>query len=178
MPIPVPAGVQVKIEDHSVTVKGPKGEIARDFHPHVSITMEGSTLMVSRPTDHRYHRSLHGTTRALLANMIHGVTTGFRKDLVIDGTGFRASQENEAIVLLVGYSHPVKVIPPQGVTLTVDRSAVNIAVEGIDKEMVGEVAAEIRDVRVPDPYKAKGIRYADERIRRKAGKAGKAAKAA
>jgi large subunit ribosomal protein L6 len=178
MPVSVPAGVQVKIQDHSVTVKGPKGEISREFHPHISIDMQDGSVIVSRPTDHRYHRSLHGTTRALLANMILGVTTGFRKDLVIDGTGFRATQDNEAIVLAVGYSHPVKVIPPQGITIVVDRSAVNIAVEGIDKELVGEVAAKIRHVRVPDPYKAKGIRYADERIRRKAGKAGKAAKAA
>jgi len=178
MPIPVPVGVQVNIKDNQVTVKGPKGELSREFHPHVAIALQGGNILVTRPTDHRYHRSLHGLTRALLANMVAGVTTGFRKELVIEGTGYRASVDNEGLVLEVGYSHPVKVIPPKGVTITVDRSAVNITVEGADKELVGEVAAKIRAVRVPDPYKAKGIRYADERIRRKAGKAGKAAKAA
>ncbi len=178
MPIPVPAGVQVNIKDNQVTVRGPKGELSREVHPHISVALQDGNVLVSRPTDHRYHRSLHGLTRALLANMITGVITGFRKELVIEGTGYRASVDNEGLVLEVGYSHPVKVIPPKGVTITVDRSAVNITVEGIDKELVGEVAAKIRSVHVPDPYKAKGIRYIDERIRRKAGKAGKAAKTA
>ena len=178
MPIPVPTGVQVNIKGQQVTVKGPKGEISREFHPHMAIAMQDGEVIVTRPTDHPYHRSLHGLTRALLANMVRGVTTGFRKELVIEGTGYRASTDNEGLVLELGYSHPIKVVPPAGITVTVDRSAVNIVVEGIDKELVGEVAAKIRSVRVPDPYKAKGVRYIDERIRRKAGKAGKAAKTA
>jgi len=190
MAVPVPAGVQVNIggggvrstpvhrQDNQVTIKGPKGELSREFHPHISIALQEGNILVTRPTDHRYHRSLHGLTRALLSNMITGVTTGFRRNLVIEGTGYRASVDNEGLTLEVGYSHPIKVIPPQGVTIAVDRSAVNITVEGIDKELVGEVAAKIRAVHVSDPYKAKGIRYAEERIRRKAGKAGKAAKTA
>jgi len=172
MPISVPEEVQVDIRGSEVTVKGPKGELVREFHPHMTITLQDGILTVSRPTDHRYHRSLHGLTRALLANMVEGVTKGFRKDLVIQGTGYRAVLEDDGGLLLrVGYSHSVKMFPPEGISITVDRSATHIAVEGIDKELVGEVAAKIRAVRVPDPYKAKGIRYADERIRRKAGKA-------
>jgi len=176
MPISVPAGVQVNIDENRVTVKGPKGELSRIFHPDMYIGMEGGEIVVRRPTDHRYHRSLHGLTRALLANMVEGVTKGFTKNLVIEGTGYRANMDNEGLVLELGYSHPIRIVPPAGITINVDRSAVNISVEGIDKELVGEVAAKIRSTRVPDPYKAKGVRYADEQIRRKAGKAGKAAK--
>lgn len=176
MPIPVPAGVQVTIDDHEVMVKGPRGTLVRQFHPHINVELQGNTLVVNRPTDHRYHRSLHGLTRALLANMVEGVTRGFRKELLIEGTGYRAQMEGGGLVLRVGYSHPVKIVPPAGISIEVDRSQTGIVVEGIDKELVGEVAAKIRAVRIPDPYKAKGIRYAGERIRRKAGKAGKVIK--
>jgi large subunit ribosomal protein L6 len=173
MPVDVPQGVSVAIDGVDVTVKGPKGELTRDFHPHMDIAVEGEQIIVRRPTDHRYHRSLHGLTRALLANMVEGVTSGFKKELEIQGTGYRAAMEDDGLVLRVGYSHPVLIVAPDGITITLDRTGVNIAVEGTDKELVGEVAAKIRAVRTPDPYKGKGIRYAGERVRRKAGKAGK-----
>ena len=176
MPVEIPDGVMVDIEGCDVTVKGPKGELARSFHPHMDIAVEDQALVVSRPTDHRYHRSLHGLTRSLLANMVQGVSQGYRKELVIEGTGFRALMEEGAgLVLRVGYSHPVLIVPPDGITITLDRTGTNIAVEGTDKELVGELAAKIRAVRVPDPYHGKGIRYADERVRRKPGKSGKVA---
>lgn len=178
MPIPVPAGVKVTIDGNLVTVKGPKGELTRELHPHMSVTLEDGSLVVRRPTNHRYHRALHGLTRALLANMVEGVTNGFRKQLVIEGTGYRASIENDSLVVRVGFSHPVQVIPPEGVTVSVDRATSNVVVEGIDKELVGEVAAKIRAIRPTEPYKGKGIRYIDEQVRRKAGKAGKAGKSA
>lgn len=173
MPVEIPEGVTVDIDGVDVTVKGPKGELFRGFHPHMEIVKEGNTILVQRPTDHRYHRSLHGLTRALLANMVQGVSAGFRKELVIEGTGYRAALEDDALVLRVGYSHPILIAPPDGISLQVDRTGVNIVVEGTDKELVGEVAAKIRGTRVPDPYKGKGVRYAGERIRRKAGKSGK-----
>lgn len=173
MPVDVPQGVTVDIDGLDVTVKGPKGELTRDFHPHMDIALEGDQIIVRRPTDHRYHRSLHGLTRALLANMVEGVTNGFKKELVIEGTGYRAAMEDDGLVLRVGYSHPVLIVPPEGITISLDRAGVNVAVEGTDKELVGEVAAKIRSIRTPNPYVGKGIRYADERVRRKAGKAGK-----
>ena len=173
MPVEIPEGVTVDIDGSDVTVRGPKGELFRDFHPHMEIVREGNAILVRRPTDHRYHRSLHGLTRALLANMVEGVTKGFQKQLEIRGTGYRAAIEDESIILRVGYSHPVQIVPPEGVALSVDRAGVNITVEGADKELVGEVAAKIRATRVPDPYKGKGVRYVGEYVRRKAGKAGK-----
>ena len=173
MPVSVPPGVEVTIRGSHVSVKGPKGEISRTFHRDMSVSLEDNQLVVTRPTDNRLHRSLHGLTRALLANMVHGVHEGFRKELEIHGVGYRAQVEGEKLVLSVGYSHPVQIEPPPGITLSVDKSSRNIAVEGVDKELVGKVAAEIRAVRKPEPYKGKGIRYAGEHVRRKAGKAGK-----
>ena len=173
MPIEVPAGVQVKIEDSRVTVRGPKGELTRLFHPDMTISMEEGQIIVRRPTDNRKHRSLHGLTRALLANMVQGVSEGFRKELEIVGVGYRAEIQGEKLVLNVGYSHSVEIGAPEGITITVGRGAKRIAVEGVDKELVGQIAAQIRAVRKPEPYKGKGIRYAGEQVRRKAGKAGK-----
>lgn len=173
MPILVPAGVQVEIEDSRVTVRGPKGELVRLFPPDMTISFEEGQIIVRRPTDNRKHRSLHGLTRALLANMVQGVSEGFRKELEIVGVGYRAAMQGEKLVLNVGYSHSVEIAPPEGITITVGRGAKEIAVEGVDKELVGQIAAQIRAVRKPEPYKGKGIRYVGEQVRRKAGKAGK-----
>lgn len=173
MPIEVPAGVQVEIEDSRVRVRGPKGELTRLFHPDMIISLEEGQIVVRRPTDNRKHRSLHGLTRALLANMVQGVSEGFRKELEIVGVGYRAQMQGEKLVLNVGYSHSVEIVPPEGITITVGRGAKQIAVEGVDKELVGQIAAQIRAVRKPEPYKGKGIRYAGEQVRRKAGKAGR-----
>lgn len=173
MPVEVPAGVQVEIEDSRVTVRGPKGELTRLFHPDMIISLEEGQIVVRRPTDNRKHRSLHGLTRALLANMVQGVSEGFRKELEIVGVGYRAEIQGGKLVLNVGYSHSVEIVPPEGINITVGRGAKQIAVEGVDKELVGQIAAQIRAVRKPEPYKGKGIRYLGEQVRRKAGKAGK-----
>lgn len=173
MPILVPADVQVEIEDSRVTVRGPKGELVRLFPPDMTISFEEGQIIVRRPTDNRKHRSLHGLTRALLANMVQGVNEGFHKELEIVGVGYRAEMRGEKLVLNVGYSHSVEIVPPEGITITVGRGAKEIAVEGVDKELVGQIAAQIRAVRKPEPYKGKGIRYVGEQVRRKAGKAGK-----
>ena len=173
MPIEVPAGVQVEIEDSRVRVRGSRGELTRLFHPDMIISLEEGQIVVRRPTDNRKHRSLHGLTRALLANMVQGVSEGFRKELEIVGVGYRAQMQGEKLVLNVGYSHSVEIVPPEGITITVGRGAKQIAVEGVDKELVGQIAAQIRAVRKPEPYKGKGIRYAGEQVRRKAGKAGR-----
>jgi len=173
MPIEVPTGVQVEIEDSRITVRGPKGELTRLFHPDMTISLEEGQIVVRRPTDNRKHRSLHGLTRALLANMVQGVSEGFRKELEIVGIGYRAQIQGEKLVLNVGYSHSVEIVAPEGITITVGRGAKRIAVEGVDKELVGQIAAQIRAVRKPEPYKGKGIRYAGEQVRRKAGKAGR-----
>lgn len=173
MPIKVPAGIQVEIEDSQVRVRGPKGELTRLFHPDMIISLEEGQIVVRRPTDDRKHRSLHGLTRALLANMVQGASEGFRKELEIVGVGYRAEMQGGKLVLSVGYSHPVEIVPPEGITITVGRGAKEIAVEGVDKELVGQIAAQIRAVRKPEPYKGKGIRYLGEQLRRKAGKAGK-----
>jgi len=173
MPIPVPQGVQVNIEGSRVVVRGPRGELTRTFHPDMTVTLQGDQLVVTRPTDQRQHRALHGLTRALLANMVTGVTQGFRKVLQIEGVGYRAELQGNKLVLNVGFSHPVEFEPPAGITFQVEQRAKLITVEGIDKELVGEVAARIRRVRPPEPYKGKGIRYQGEYVRRKPGKAGK-----
>ena len=172
LPITVPQGVDVKIEGHTVRVKGPKGELARTFHPNVSVTREDGTLVVKRENDEKASRALHGLTRALLQNMVTGVTAGFTKNLEISGVGYRAQLQGETLVLALGFSHPVEIDPPQGVTFTLETPQ-KVKVLGTDKQMVGEMAARIRALRVPDPYKAKGIKYAEERIKKKAGKAGK-----
>ena len=173
MPITVPQGVVVSIKEHEVIVKGPKGEIRRNFHPDMSITLDGNTLVVSRPGDSRVHRSLHGLTRTLLANMVEGVTKGFEKGLEIVGVGYRAEKAGDKLTFRIGYSHPVEVTPPAGVSLGVEGN-VRIKVTGVDKEAVGQMAAKIRAIRVPDAYKGKGIKYAGETIHLKPGKAGKA----
>ena len=173
MPIPVPSNVEVSIRGSEVTTKGPEGELSSTFHRDMSISLEDNQLVVTRPTDQRLHRSLHGLTRALLANMVQGVHEGFQKRLEIHGVGYRAQKEGDKLILQVGYSHLVEIEPPPGVTIDVEKGYRTIVVKGADKEMVGRVAAEIRAVRKPEPYKGKGIRYAGEHIRRKAGKAGK-----
>lgn len=176
MPIDIPAGVQVQIESgNRVTVKGPKGELSRSLSPDMKIEIVDGQVVVTRPSDARHHRSLHGLTRALLANMVTGVSEGFRKDMEIVGVGYRAQLQGESLVLALGYSHPVEVEPPAGITFEVERSGRKFSVAGIDKELVGEVAAKIRAKRPPEPYKGKGIRYAGEYVRTKAGKAGKVA---
>jgi len=171
MPIPLPSGVTVKIEKGRVTVTGPKGELSREFSPDMEIVQQDNTLIVSRPSDSKEHRSQHGLTRSLLANMVTGVSSGFDKYLEIVGVGYRAEKSGDKLVLRVGHSHPVEVSPLPGVTLAVEGN--RIRVSGIDKEVVGEMAARIRKIRPPDAYKGKGIRYAGEVIHLKPGKAGK-----
>jgi len=173
MPIPVPAGVQVDITGSHVYVKGPKGQLERTFSPMIEIAREGDQIVVKRNSNAPAQRSLHGTTRAVLANMIHGVSSGFEVALDVEGVGYRAEMQGPKLVLYVGYSHPVEIEPPSGISFDVDSKTRQIKVFGYDKEMVGQVAANIRKVRPPEPYHGKGIRYAGERIRRKAGKAGK-----
>jgi large subunit ribosomal protein L6 len=171
VPIPVPQGVQVEVDKNVVTVRGPKGTLTRELHPDITVEQQDGNIVVSRPTDNRMHRSLHGLTRTLVANMVVGVTTGFTRRLEVAGVGYRAQQAGKDLVLQVGFSHPVAVEPPQGVTLTAE-TPTRIVVGGIDKELVGDTAARIRRVRPPEPYKGKGIKYAEEKIRRKVGKTG------
>jgi large subunit ribosomal protein L6 len=173
LPIEVPPGVNVSIKDSLVTVKGPKGELKRSFVPDMSIKLEGNKLVVTRPSDSKLHRSLHGLTRTLLNNMVVGVTKGFEKNLEIVGVGFKAEKSGAKLVLRVGFSHTVEVEPLPGITLAID-GPTKVKVAGVNKEVVGEQAAEIREIRPPDAYKGKGIRYAGEVIRLKPGKAGKA----
>ena len=172
-PIDIPPGMVVNIKGNEVTVTGPKGELSRRFNPDIKIKLDDNTLRVTRPSDGREHRSLHGLTRTLLANMVAGVSQGFEKELEIVGVGYRAEMSAGKLVLRVGYSHLVEILPLTGVTIAVE-GANKIKVTGIDKEAVGQMAAEIRAVRPPDAYKGKGIRYAGELVRLKAGKAGKA----
>ena len=172
-PITVPQGVTVNIKQNEVTVTGPKGELRRRFHPDMSITLQDNSLIVERPSDSKQHRSLHGLTRSLLANMVSGVSNGFEKSLEIVGVGYRAEKKGDNLEIRVGYSHSVEVTPLPGVSLAVE-GANRIKVTGISKEAVGDMAAKIRAIRPPDVYKGKGIRYAGEKIHLKAGKAGKA----
>ena len=171
-PIQVPPGVEVDIQDTEVKVKGPKGELSRSFEKDMEIKLSDGMLTVTRPSDSRTHRSLHGLTRSLLANMVEGVSKGFQKELELVGVGYRAQNVGQKIVLQVGYSHPVEINPLHGVTITAT-DAQHILVQGISKELVGDMAAKIRAVRTPDHYKGKGIRYAGERVRLKPGKSGK-----
>ncbi len=170
MPIPVPNNVTIDLGDGTVHVKGPRGELARPVPKEITVTREDSTLHVERGSDEPTHRSLHGLTRSLIANMVTGVTTGFSRRLEVNGVGYRAAVSAGNLVLQVGYSHPVLVPAPPGITFVVQANAITIS--GADKELVGEVAAQVRRVRPPEPYKGKGIKYAEEVIRRKAGKAG------
>ncbi len=172
LPVKIPQGVDVTIDGHTVRVKGPKGELVFTFHPNVSLKREDGTIEVARKDDEKATRALHGLTRALVANMVTGVTTGYARDLEISGTGYRAIIQGKKLQLSLGFSHPVEIDPPQGITFAAETPQ-KLRVSGIDKQLVGEMAAKIRALRVPDPYKAKGIKYAEERIRRKAGKAGK-----
>jgi large subunit ribosomal protein L6 len=173
MPIPLPDRVQVSIDGSQVEVKGPRGRIERSFHPDMRIELEDSQLTVSRPTDQRQHRSLHGLTRALLHNMVVGVTDGFEKVLEIVGVGYRAEMRGSKLVLSLGFSHPVEIEPPANVEFEVEERRKLIRIRGIDKEVVGQLAADIRKLRPPEPYQGKGVRYQGEHVRRKAGKAGK-----
>lgn len=175
LPVDVPAGVQVNVQGSNVHIKGPKGELQRTFSPLIGIALEENQVIVSRNSDRPKERALHGTTRAVIANMVHGVSTGFEIVLEVEGVGYRSEMEGNTLVLHVGYSHPVKVEPPDGISFDADQKTRQIKVMGFDREVVGQTAAEIRRVRPPEPYHGKGIRYAGERIRRKAGKAGKGA---
>lgn len=171
MPIEIPAGVTVSQNEHTLTVKGAKGELTRTFHPEINITVENNVITVTRPSDGKEHRSLHGLTRALVANMVTGVHEGFTKTLEINGVGYRAAKQGNKLALTLGFSHPVEMEAPAGITIEVPAPN-KIVVTGADKEVVGAVAADIRKWRKPEPYKGKGIRYEGEVVRRKAGKAG------
>lgn len=171
MPIDIPAGVNVNLDGHVITVKGPKGELTRTLHPDMKITVTDNVITVERPSDEKEHRALHGLTRALVANMVTGVTTGFKKELEIVGVGYRAQMKGKKLALTLGFSHPLELDAPEGVTVECP-TATTIVVSGANNETVGEFAAKIRGYRLPEPYKGKGIRYAGEHVRRKAGKAG------
>ncbi|HJS19564.1 MAG TPA: 50S ribosomal protein L6 [Anaerolineales bacterium] len=176
LPVVVPNGVQVNVQGSDVHVKGPKGELKRSFSSLIEIALEDGQVVVKRKSDNASERALHGTTRAVIANMIHGVSSGFEVLLQVEGVGYRAELQGKDLALFVGYSHPVKMEPPAGISFEVDQKTRQIKVLGYDREVVGQTAAEIRRVRPPEPYHGKGIRYAGEKIRRKAGKAGKGAK--
>jgi len=172
-PIEIPAGVEVKVDGNFIEVKGPQGTLNREFHPDMLVEVSEGFITVTRPSDNKEHRSLHGLTRSLIANMVQGVTVGFTRNLEIVGVGYRAAKQGDKLVLSLGYSHPIEVIPAPGIEIEVP-TPTKISVKGIDKELVGQTAANIRDFRRPEPYLGKGIRYEGERVRRKAGKAGKA----
>jgi large subunit ribosomal protein L6 len=172
LPIPVPAGVEVKIDGQNIEVKGPKGTLAHLVPAPITVVLEDNTITVTRPDDERNSRSLHGLTRTLIANNIHGVTEGFSKGLEIVGTGYRVTAKGADLEFALGYSHSITVQPPVGITFVVEGNT-KVTVQGIDKQAVGEVAANIRKLRKPEPYKGKGVRYAGEVVRRKAGKSGK-----
>jgi large subunit ribosomal protein L6 len=174
MPITIPAGVKVKIEGKEVTVEGSKGKLVRVFHPDITIKQEEGNLILTRASDNRLQRSLHGLSRSLLANMVDGVTKGFEKNLELTGVGYRAQKTGNKLILQVGYSHPVEFDPPTGIDIVIEGNN-KIRILGVDKELVGETAAEIKRVRIPDSYKGKGIKYAGEKLRLKPGKAGKTA---
>jgi len=172
----VPNGVQVNVQGSNVHVKGPKGELKRSFSSLMDIALEDGQVVIKRKSDNATERALHGTTRAVIANMIHGVSSGFERALQVEGVGYRAELQGKDLALFVGYSHPVKMEPPAGISFEVELKTRIIKVLGYDREVVGQTAAEIRGVRPPEPYHGKGIRYVGEKVRRKAGKAGKGAK--
>jgi large subunit ribosomal protein L6 len=173
MPVILPQGVQAEVKDNTVRVKGPKGELAREFPTQVKIALDNGQVTVSRESDEGSVRALHGMARALINNMVVGVSSGFSKALQIEGVGYRAEKRGKDLVLSLGYSHPIPVPPPDGIEFTVDEKTKVITILGADKEQVGQVAADLRKLRPPEPYKGKGLRYVGERVRRKAGKAGK-----
>lgn len=174
-PIEIPAGVDVKVEGNLVTVKGPKGTLSTAIHPNITVEKDGNTITVSRPDDNKENRSLHGLSRTLIANMVTGVNETFKKELEINGVGYRAELKGKDLLLKIGYSHDVIMTPPEGVTVEVPAPN-KVIISGADKQKVGQFAANVREKRPPEPYKGKGIKYADEHIRRKEGKAGKGGK--
>jgi large subunit ribosomal protein L6 len=176
LPVVIPPGVEVKVENNHVWVKGHNGEMEYQFLPEVSIALEAGQVLITRTSDAQRARALHGTTRALINNMVTGVSTGFSRVLEIQGVGYRAEMDGKTLVIYVGYSHPVRVEPPAGISFEVETKTRLIKILGYDKEMIGQVAADIRKVRPPEPYHGKGIRYLDEKVRRKAGKSAKASK--
>lgn len=171
-PIEIPSGVTITQNGNTLTVKGPKGELTRSFHPDMTINVDEKQVVVTRPSDEKAHRAIHGTTRSIIANMVEGVSKGFEKSLELVGVGYRAQKQGKKLVLNVGYSHPVEVTPENGLEIEVP-SNTKVVVKGIDKEKVGALAADIRAIRPPEPYKGKGIRYEGEYVRRKEGKTGK-----
>ncbi|NLN88271.1 MAG: 50S ribosomal protein L6 [Syntrophomonadaceae bacterium] len=170
-PISLPAGVEIKTENNIITVKGPKGLLSQSIHKDITIEQQDNELLVTRPSDVKRHRAMHGLTRALVANMVTGVTTGFEKRLEMVGVGYRAQMQGNKLVLNIGYSHPIEIDPPQGVEFEVP-AVTRVTVKGIDKQLVGNTAADIRALRKPEPYKGKGVRYENEVVKRKAGKSG------
>jgi large subunit ribosomal protein L6 len=170
-PVTIPKGVTLQLQDHTVAVKGPKGELRRTLHEEMQLALDKDQFTVTRPSDEQKHKALHGLTRTLVQNMVDGVSKGFSKSLEIQGVGYKAEAKAYGVNLIVGYSHPVKYEAPKGIKISVDNN-INVKVEGADKELVGQVAAELRSVRPPEPYKGKGIRYVGEQVRRKAGKTG------
>ena len=174
-PIEIPAGVEVKLDGTTITVKGPKGTLTRELHPNITVEIEGSTINVSRPNDNKENRSLHGLTRTLISNMVTGVNETFKKELEVNGVGYRCEVKGQELTLKIGYSHDVVMIAPEGVTVEVPNPN-KVIISGPDKQKVGQFAANVREKRPPEPYKGKGIKYADEHIRRKEGKTGKGGK--
>ena len=171
-PVAIPKGVSVELEGNRLTVKGPKGSLEREFHPDMKVLVEGDSIRVLRPSDSRIHKSLHGLTRALIANMVHGVTEGYEKALEMSGVGYRVTKSGDKVILNLGFAKPVEIEPPRGITIDVV-SPTSLVIRGTDKEVVGELAARIRRLRPPEPYRGSGIKYVGERIRRKAAKAAK-----
>ncbi len=171
-PITVPAGVEVTVDGSTVTAKGPKGTLTRTMHSNMTIAMEGNVITVTRPDDNKENRSLHGLTRTLIANMVEGVANGYKKELEINGIGYRAEMKGKDLFMKIGFSHDILMTPPEGITVEVP-SPNKVIISGADKQVVGQFAAEVREKRPPEPYKGKGIKYVDEYIRRKEGKAGK-----
>ncbi|GAA0597090.1 50S ribosomal protein L6 [Virgibacillus siamensis] len=171
-PIEIPEGVEINMNGNTITVKGPKGELTRDYHEDMKVVIEDNVLTVERPSDHKEHRALHGTTRSLIGNMVEGVHKGFEKNLEINGVGYRALKQGDKVVINAGYSHPVEIDPIEGIEIDVPKNT-QLIVKGINKELVGAVAANIRAIRPPEPYKGKGIRYEGEYVRQKEGKTAK-----
>lgn len=174
-PVPLPNGVTASVQGHTVAIKGPKGEISRTFHREMAFAVADGSVVVSRPSDESFHKALHGLSRTLVANMVEGVTKGYAKTLEIQGVGYKAETKPFGVQLVVGFSHPVPYHAPKGIKISVEGNTV-VKIEGVDKELVGQVAAELRAIRPPEPYKGKGIRYQGEQVRRKAGKTAQAAK--
>ncbi len=174
-PVTIPAKVEIEVEGQQVTVKGPKGQLSMTAHPDMALAMEDGTLVVKRPSDERHNKALHGLTRSLIQNMVMGVSEGFRKTLIIEGVGYQADMRGTDLVMKLGYSHEIVINPPAGISFDVpkDQKGRILNIDGIDKQLVGQVAANVRELRPPEPYLGKGVRYSDEIIRRKAGKAGK-----